>query len=101
MGKERKWASLCGFTKRKGTPTHACFSQFRKRLGDRFKAIFNELVRQAKELGAIKGEKVACDATSIATNADLKKGSDKDASWGYDAKGRGLLWLQGTYCCGR
>ena len=83
---EHKWAKLCGFTK-KGTPTHASFSVFRKRLGkERFEAIFNELVRQANELGAIKGEKVATDATSVSTNARPKKGSDKDATYGYDTK---------------
>jgi len=84
LEKEPRWARLCGFTKRKGTPTHASFSVFRKRLGSRFEAIFNELVRQAKELGAIKGEKVAVDATSVATNARPEK--DKEASWGYDTK---------------
>lgn len=86
LEKECKWARLCGFPKRKGTPTHACFSQFRKRIGNRFEDIFNELVRQAKELGAINGEKVATDATSVKTNADPKKGSDKEANWGYDTK---------------
>jgi transposase len=28
LEKEPRWARLCGFTKRKGTPTHACFSVF-------------------------------------------------------------------------
>ena len=88
LEKESRWAKVCGFTKRKGTPTHASFSVFRKRLGSRFEAIFNELVRRTKELGAIKGEKIAVDATStsVATNARPEKDSDKEAEWGYDAK---------------
>ncbi len=39
LEKESKWAKVCGFTKRKATPTHASFSVFRKRLGSRFEAI--------------------------------------------------------------
>ena len=50
-------------------PTHASFSVFRKKLGSRFEAIFNELVRRVREIGAIKGEKIAMDDTSVATNA--------------------------------
>jgi hypothetical protein len=53
------------------TPASLCF---RKRLEDRFEDIFNELVRRAKELGAIRGEKVATDTTSVATNADPIEG---------------------------
>lgn len=99
LEKEQRWAKLCGFTRRKGTPTHACFSQFRKRLGkERFDAIFNELVRRGNELGAVNGEKVATDTTSVGTNANPKKGSDKDASWGYDTKD-GLYYGYKAHIC--
>jgi hypothetical protein len=48
LEKEPRWARLCGFTRRKGTPSYASFSQFRKRLG---KERFDAIIRRARETG--------------------------------------------------
>ena len=60
----RRLAGACGF-KRK-TPSHGLFTQFRHRLGrDGYERVFSMLLEQLMESGAVKGEVVAVDNTTV------------------------------------
>jgi len=75
---------ICSFLK---TPSHATFSNFRKKLGEEtFFKIFHHLVAQAFAYGIIKGIFTAADATEIWAYANPNHSSDPDAKWGYKSK---------------
>lgn len=81
------WIKKCGF---RSPPHHDCFSEFIKRLGkDIFILVFNELVRQLKEMNAFIGNFIAIDSTLFKAYSHPQKGkqaSDPDARWGIGSK---------------
>ncbi len=96
-------ARACGF-KRK-TPSHGLFTQFRHRLGEEgYQRVFNVLLKQLVDSGAVKGEVVAIDSTAIKAysqrSLDNKTGkSDLEARVGRDRRGFTLGYKVHTACC--
>ncbi|MFN3966604.1 MAG: transposase, partial [Endomicrobiia bacterium] len=81
---DSRLCALCEFDNFLKTPTHATFSIFRKKLGEKiFFKIFHHLVAQAFTYGIIKGIFTAADATEIWAYANPNHNSDPDATWGH------------------
>jgi len=84
---DARLCALCEFDSFLKTPSHATFSNFRKKLGEEtFFKIFHHLVAQAFAYGIIKGIFTAADATEIWAYANSEHKSDPDATWGYKNK---------------
>ena len=84
---DARLCALCEFDSFLKTPSHATFSNFRKKLGEEiFFKIFHHLVAQAFSFGIIKGIFTAADATEIWAYANSEHHSDPDATWGYKNK---------------
>jgi len=100
---ERKAAMVCGFRKR--TPSHSLFTHFRRRLGEEtYHRIFDHILRQLLDFGAVKGEIVAVDSTHLKAysqrSLDNKTGrSDPDARVGRGKRGFILGFRVHTACC--
>ena len=81
---DSRLCALCEFDNFLKTPSHATFSNFRKKLGEKiFFKIFHHLVASAFTYGIIKGIFTAGDATEIWAYANPKHNSDPDATWGH------------------
>jgi transposase len=99
----REAARACSFRNR--TPSHGLFTQFRHRLGEEaYQEIFNHMLRQLYESGAIIGEVIAVDSTHLEAysqrDRDNKTGrSDPDARVGRGKRGFILGYRVHTACC--
>jgi len=81
---DARLCALCEFDSFLKTPSHATFSNFRKKLGEEiFFKIFHHLVAQAFAFGIIKGIFTAADATHLWAYANPEHKSDPDATWGH------------------
>ena len=104
LRRDRRLARACGF-KRRRTPSHGLFTQFRLRLGEEaYGLIFSRLARMLIESGAMIGKVVAVDSTHIeaysARAMDNTTGrSDPDACVGRGRRGFVLGYRVHTVCC--
>jgi transposase len=104
LRRDRRLAKACGFRRRR-TPSHGLFTQFRQRLGEEaYQLIFNRLTRMLIESGALIGKVVAVDSTHIeaysARAMDNASGrSDPDARIGRGRRGFILGYRVHTVCC--
>jgi transposase len=104
LRRDRRLARACGF-KRRRTPSHGLFTQFRLRLGEEtYQLIFSRLARTLIESGALIGKVVAVDSTHIEAYSgramDKVSGrSDPDARVGKGRKGFVLGYRVHTVCC--
>ncbi len=65
LKRDRRLARACGFRRRR-TPSHGLFTQFRHRLGEEtYQQIFNQLTKMLIESGTLIGKVVAVDSTHI------------------------------------
>jgi hypothetical protein len=96
-------AKACGF--KRETPSHGLFTQFRRRVGrDGYEKVFSSLLKQLLKNGAVKGEVVALDSTTMKAysqrNLDNKSGkSDCEARVGRGRRGFVLGYKVHTACC--
>ena len=103
LKRNRRMARACGF--KRETPSHGLFTQFRHRLGkESYQRVFNVLLKQLVDSGAVKGEVVAVDSTAIKAysqrSLDNKTGkSDHDARVGRARRGFILGYKVHTVCC--
>jgi len=103
LKRNKRMARACGF-KRK-TPSHGLFTHFRHRLGEEgYQRVFNVLLKQLVDSGAVKGEVVAIDSTAIKAysqrSLDNKTGkSDLEARVGRGRRGFTLGYKVHTACC--
>ena len=103
LKRDRKAARACGF--KRETPSHGLFTQFRQRLGkEGYQRVFNVLVKQLVDSGAVKGEVVALDSTALKAysqrSLDNKTGkSDHEARVGRGRRGFTLGYKVHTVCC--
>jgi hypothetical protein len=103
LKRDRRVARACGF--RRETPSHGLFAQFRHRLGkDGYEKVFSMLLKQLLKDGAVKGEVVALDSTTIKAysqrSLDNKSGkSDREARVGRGRRGFILGYKVHTACC--
>jgi len=101
------WRAARACRLRKRTPSHGLFTQFRHRLGEKtYLEIFNHLLRQLYESGAVIGEVIAVDSTHLEAysqrSRDKKTGrSDPDARVGRGRGGFILGYRVHTACCAR
>jgi len=103
LKRNRQMARACGF--KCETPSHGLFTQFRHRLGkESYQRVFNVLLKQLVDSGAVKGEVVAVDSTAIKAysqrSLDNKTGkSDYDARVGRARRGFILGYKVHAACC--
>ncbi|MBA7490338.1 hypothetical protein ES702_00876 [subsurface metagenome] len=103
LKRNKKMARACGF--KRETPSHGLFTHFRHRLGkEGYQRVFNVLLKQLVDGGAVKGEVVAVDSTAIKAysqrSLDNKTGkSDHDARVGRGRRGFILGYKVHTACC--
>jgi IS5 family transposase len=103
LKRNRKMAKACGF--KRETPSHGLFTQFRRRVGrDGYEKVFSSLLKQLLKNGAVKGEVVALDSTTIKAysqrSLDNKTGkSDREARVGRGRRGFILGYKAHTACC--
>jgi len=103
LKRNRRMARACGF--RRETPSHGLFTQFRHRLGkEGYQRVFNVLLKQLLDSGAVKGEVVALDSTAVKAysqrSLDNKTGkSDCEARVGRGRRGFILGYKVHTACC--
>jgi len=103
LKRNRRMARACGF-KRK-VPSHGLFTQFRNRLGkEGYQRVFNVLLKQLVNSGAVKGEVVAVDSTAVKAysqrSLDNKSGkSDHEARVGRGRRGFLLGYRVHAACC--
>jgi len=96
-------ARACEF--RRKTPSHGLFTQFRNRLGkEGYQKVFNVLLKQLVDGGAVEGEVVAIDSTAVKAysqrSLDNKTGkSDHEARVGRGRRGFTLSYKVHTVCC--
>jgi transposase len=70
LRRNRRLAKACGFRRRR-TPSHGLFTQFRLRLGEEaYQLVFSRLARTLIESGAMIGKVVAVDSTTSQPTAD-------------------------------
>jgi transposase len=104
LKRDRRLAKACGFRRRR-TPSHGLFTQFRQRIGEEtYQLIFSRLARILIESGAVIGKVVAVDSTHIAAHSaravDNSTGrSDPDARVGRGRRGFILGYRVHTVCC--
>jgi transposase len=104
LRRDRRLAKACGFRRRR-TPSHGLFTQFRHRLGEEaYQRIFNDLARMLIESGVLMGRVLAVDSTHIvaysARAMDNASGrSDPDARVGRGRRGFILGYRVHTVCC--
>ncbi len=104
LRRDRRLARACGF-KRRRTPSHGLFTQFRRRLGEEaYQLIFSRLARTLIESGAMIGRVVAVDSTHIEAYSgramDNATGrSDPDARVGRGRRSFILGYRVHTVCC--
>lgn len=78
LKRNKRMARACGF-KRK-TPSHGLFTQFKHRLGKQsYQRVFNVLLKQLLDGGAVKGEVVAVDSTAV--KAYSKRSKKQKRCW--------------------
>ena len=103
LKRNRRMARACGF--KRETPSHGLFTQFRHRLGkESYQRVFNVLLKQLVDSGAVKGEVVAIDSTAVKAysqrSMDNKTGkSDCEARVGRTRRGFLLGYKVHTVCC--
>jgi len=103
LKRNKRMARACGF--KRETPSHGLFTHFRNRLGkEGYQKIFNVLLKQLLDSGAVKGEVVAVDSTAIKAysqrSMDNKTGkSDCEARVGRGRRGFMLGYKVHTACC--
>jgi len=103
LKRNKRVARACGF--KCETPSHGLFTQFRHRLGkEGYQKVFNALLKQLVDSGAVKGEVVAVDSTAIKAysqrSMDNKTGkSDYDARVGRARRGFILGYKVHAVCC--
>ena len=101
---DRRLSRACGF-KRRRTPSHGLFTQFRLRLGEEtYRLIFSRLARMLIESGAMIGRVVAVDSTHIEAYSgramdNVSGRSDPDARVGRGRRGLVLGYRVHTVCC--
>ena len=104
LRRDRRLSRACGF-KRRRTPSHGLFTQFRLRLGEEaYGLIFSRLARMLVESGAMIGKVVAVDSTHIEAYSgramDNATGrSDPDARVGRGRRSFILGYRVHTVCC--
>jgi transposase len=104
LRRDRRLARACGFRRRR-TPSHGLFTQFRQRLGEEaYQLIFSRLARTLIESGTMIGKVVAVDSTHIEAYSgramDNTTGrSDPDARVGRGRRGFILGYRVHTVCC--
>ena len=100
---DRKAGKACGF--KKNTPSHGLFTHFRSRLRERsYHLVFESLLGELLDSGAVKGEVVAVDSTHVHAysqrSLDNRTGrSDPEARVGRGKKGFILGYRVHTACC--
>jgi len=103
LKRNKRVARACGF--KRETPSHGLFTQFRHRLGkESYQRVFNVLLKQLLDSGAVKGEVVAIDSTAVKAysqrSLDNKTGkSDCEARVGRARRGFLLGYKVHTVCC--
>ena len=103
LKRNKRVARACGF--KRETPSHGLFTQFRHRLGkEGYQRVFNVLLKQLVDSGAVKGEVVAIDSTTVRAysqrSMDNKTGkSDCEARVGRARRGFILGYKVHTVCC--
>jgi len=103
LKRNRRVARACGF--KRETPSHGLFTQFRHRLGrEGYQRVFNVLLKQLVDSGAVKGEVVAIDSTAVKAysqrSLDNKSGKrDRQARVGIGRRGFVLGYKVHTACC--
>ena len=104
LKRDRRLAKACGFRRRR-TPSHGLFTQFRNRLGEEmYQLVFNQLARFLIESGTLIGKVVAVDSTHIAAHSaramdNVSGRSDPDARVGRGRRGFILGYRVHTVCC--
>jgi hypothetical protein len=104
LKKDRRLARACGFRRRR-TPSHGLFTQFRNRLGEEaYQLVFNRLARLLIESGTLIGRVVAVDSTHIEAYSgramdNVSGRSDPDARVGRGRRGFILGYRVHTVCC--
>jgi len=104
LKRDRRLARACGF-KRRRTPSHGLFTQFRQRLSEEtYQRIFNQLIRRLIESGAMIGKVVAVDSTHIEAYSgravdNVSGRSDPDARVGRGRRSFILGYRVHTVCC--
>jgi len=104
LKRDRRLARACGFRRRR-TPSHGLFTQFRNRLGEEtYQQIFNELTKMLIESGSMIGKVVAVDSTHIEAYSgramdNVSGRSDPDARVGRGRRGFILGYRVHTVCC--
>jgi hypothetical protein len=104
LKRDRRLARACGFRRRR-TPSHGLFTQFRNRLGkEAYQLVFNQLARLLIESGTLIGKVVAVDSTHIAAYSgramdNVSGRSDPDARVGRGRRGFVLGYRVHTVCC--
>ena len=92
LKRDRRLARACDFRRRR-TPSHGLFTQFRNRLGEEvYQLVFNQLARLLIESGTLIGKIVAVDSTHIAAYSgratdNVSGRSDPDARVGRGRRG--------------
>ena len=103
LKRNKRVARACGF--KRETPSHGLFTQFRHRLGkEGYQRVFNVLLKQLVDSGAVKGEVVAIDSTTVRAysqrSMDNKTGkSDCEARVGRARRGFILGYKVHAACC--
>ena len=104
LKRDRRLARACGFRRRR-TPSHGLFTQFRLRIGEEaYQLIFSRLARMLIESGAMIGRVVAVDSTHIEAYSgramdNVSGRSDPDAKVGRGRRGFILGYRVHTVCC--
>ena len=104
LRRDRRLARACGFRRRR-TPSHGLFTQFRIRLGEEaYQLIFSRLAKILIESGAMIGRVVAVDSTHIEAYSgramdNVSGRSDPDARVGRGRRGFILGYRVHTACC--
>ncbi len=104
LRRDRKLAKTCGFRRRR-TPSHGLFTQFRLRLGEEaYQLIFSRLAKILIESGTLIGKVVAVDSTHIEAYSgramdNVSGRSDPDARVGKGRRGFILGYRVHTVCC--
>lgn len=103
LKRNKRMARACEF--KRETPSHGLFTQFRHRLGkEGYQRVFDVLLKQLLDSGAVKGEVVAVDSTAVKAysqrSLDNKSGkSDHEARVGRGRRGFLLGYKVHTACC--
>ena len=103
LKRNKRMARACRF--KRETPSHGLFTQFRHRLGkEGYQRVFNVLLKQLVDSGAVKGGVVAIDSTAVKAysqrSLDNKTGkSDREARVGRARRGFTLGYKAHTACC--